>query len=257
MNKDLITICYLYSRSMSIYGDKGNVICLQRRAEWRNKEVKIIEYNIGDKNIDWHDVDIFFFGGGQDLQQEAVADDLQKVGSKIIEQVVKNKAAVLAICGGLQLLAKYYETIDGKKIDGIGLFEAYTVGGKRRFIGNVAIETELFGEKRIIVGFENHSGRTYADWQKVSPLGNVLVGGGNNGEDQTEGIVYLNAVGSYLHGSLLPKNPWLADWLLLRGLERRYEKYVLNDLDDQVELHANQAARELALKSGKVENITS
>lgn len=257
MREDFIKLCFLYSRSMNIYGDRGNIICLQQRARWRGKKVVVEEYNIGDDNHDFSDIDLFFFGGGQDMQQVEVANDLKKIGESIKKQVLEKQSSLLAICGGLQLLSKYYKTADDQVIDGIGLFDAYTLGGKVRFIGNVVAESSLFGKERSLVGFENHSGRTYANWDVVEPLGRVVVGSGNNGEDGTEGVVYKNAVGSYLHGSLLPKNPWLADWLLLRAFQRRYGDYQLADLDDEVEISANKSVVRLAKKVGGVKNISN
>jgi len=256
VKNDFIKICFLYSRSMNIYGDRGNIICLQHRAWWRGKDVVLMEYNVGDAAL-FDDVDLFFFGGGQDFQQLEVAKDLLKIGDKIKNQVLHKKAVILSVCGGLQLLAKYYQTRDGNRIEGIGLFDAYTVAGKERFIGNVVVESDLFGPEKLLVGFENHSGRTYANWQVVKPLGRVVVGDGNNGEDKTEGIVFENAVGSYLHGSLLPKNPWLADWLLEKAFARRYGDYQLAELDDEVEIRANREVVSLAKKVGRVKNITS
>jgi len=255
MEQDQIKIGWLYSRSMNLYGDRGNIMSLFRRAKWRGKGVEVLEYNIGDK-FDFADIDLFFFGGGQDMQQLEVSQDLIKVGKKILKQVEKKGAAMLAICGGLQLMANYYETKGGHRIEGVGLFDAHTVGGEERFIGNVLIDSELAGESNRLVGFENHSGRTYLA-QGVQPLGKVVVGRGNNGEDGTEGVVYQNAIGSYLHGSLLPKNPWLTDWLLLRAFSRRYGDYQLESLNDEVELRAQEAAIKLAHHQGSVKNITS
>lgn len=255
--KDEIKIAWLYSRTMNLYGDRGNIICLQQRANWRHKKTQVIEYNIGDKELSWHEIDLFFFGGGQDQQQLEVAKDLKAIGKKIKNQIENEKAVMLGICGGLQLMANYYETSEGNKIDGVGLFDAYTVGGARRFIGNILAKSKLDQTERKLVGFENHSGRTYANWEKCQPLGEVIIGNGNNGEDKSEGIVYKNAVGSYLHGSLLPKNPWLADWLLLKAFEKKFGHYKLEALDDTVEIEAAEAAEILAKKVDKVENITS
>ncbi|MBU0648252.1 glutamine amidotransferase [Patescibacteria group bacterium] len=241
---------------MSIYGDRGNIICIKKRVEWRGREVVIDEYNVGDKKYNFEDVDLFFFGGGQDIHQIEVALDLKTVGKMINRQVVDKRAALLAICGGMQLLAKYYQPTLGDRIEGTGLFDAYTRGGKERFIGNVVVESEIGGEKNNLVGFENHSGRTYANWDNMKPLGKALIGRGNNGEDGTEGMVFQNAVGSYLHGSLLPKNPWLADWLIQKAFIRRYDDYQLEELNDDVEKKANEAAQVVAENVGKVSNIS-
>ena len=254
MNQDFIKIVFLYSRSMNIYGDRGNIICLQQRAQWRQKKVEVLEYNTGDKNFDFSDVDLFFFGGGQDVQQMEVADDLHKIGRKILHQLQQKKAAMLAICGGMQLMADYYQLSDGQKISGLGFFSAYTVASKKRQIGNVVVDSDIFGR---VVGFENHSGQTFVDWKKNIPLGKVRIGSGNNGQDGFEGVINLNAVGSYLHGSLLPKNPRLADWLLLKAFERRYGNYQLTDLDNSVEEEAGKKAEFIAGKVNRVTNLTS
>lgn len=255
MENDKIKICWLYSRSMNLYGDRGNIIALNRRVKWRGKDLELVEYNIGDQ-IEFDDIDLFFFGGGQDVQQQEVSIDLERVGGKIKKQVDRGGAAMLAICGGMQLMAQYYETKEGMKLAGVGLFDAYTVGGEERFIGNVLIETDLFGVGLEVVGFENHSGRTYLG-TKSQPLGRVLAGRGNNGEDGTEGVVFKGAIGSYLHGSLLPKNPVLADWLIEKAFIRRYGKYSLEPLDNEIELKALEVAKKMALRAGAVRNITS
>lgn len=241
---------------MNIYGDRGNIICLKKRIEWRGKKVVLDCYDIGMEDYDFGEVDLFFFGGGQDMQQAEVAKDIKRVENDIKEQVVERKAALLAVCGGMQLLARYYETKEGEKYEGAGIFDAYTVGGRERFIGNVVVKSSIFGEERNLVGFENHSGRTYANWEKVSPLGKVIVGRGNNGEDQTEGVVFMNAIGTYLHGCVLSKNPELADWLIQKAFERRYNKYILESLDDSMENMAKIYAMELAKKIGRVKNIS-
>lgn len=257
MDGDTIKILWLYSRLMNLYGDRGNVMCLTKRAEWRGKKVVLEEYDIGMQKPDWKEVDLIFFGGGQDQQQLDVGKDLQKIGSDIKKQIEENGMVMLCICGGLQLMANYYETIEGQKIDGAGVFDAYTIGGNRRFIGNILAKSKLNGVENKLVGFENHSGRTFANWEKCQSLGEIISGEGNNGEDKTEGLVYKNAVGSYLHGCLLPKNPWLADWLLQKAFEKKYGHYQLEALDDKVEIEAAEVAMLLAKKVNRVNNITS
>lgn len=225
-----LTIGYLYPDLMNIYGDTGNIIALKKRAEWRGIEVKIKNISLKEK-VKKGECDIFFFGGGQDQQQELVAKDLAKKGH-IIKQEIERGVPLLAICGGYQLLGEYYKPFSGPRLPGVGLFPAYTVAGDKRMIGNIVIET-MFGK---LVGFENHSGQTFLT-KNALPLGMVLSGFGNNGENQTEGCIYKNAVGCYMHGSLLPKNPKLADWLLQKAL-----KIELEPLDDSLELKAHQAA---------------
>ncbi len=232
-----IIIAYLYGDLMDIYGDTGNIAALQKRAEWRNIDVEVKNISVGDK-LKKNDADIFFFGGGQDQAQELVAADLTS-GSKgkIVRAEVERGVPLLSICGGYQLLGEYYKPHNGPKLQGVGLFPAYTKAGEKRMIGNIIIES-MFGK---LVGFENHSGKTFLKKNGV-PFGMVAKGFGNNGEDQTEGCIYKNAIGCYMHGSLLPKNPKLADWLLQKALEVKYGKTIeLKQLDDTFELQAHNA----------------
>jgi CobQ-like glutamine amidotransferase family enzyme len=229
---------------MSVYGDRGNVLALVRRAEWRGVEASVRGLSIGD-DLDPTEVDLIFFGGGQDREQAVVSADFLRQKGDAVRQAVDSGAAVLSVCGGYQLLGRSYTTVDGQELPGAGLFDVRSVPGPKRHIGNVLIETELDGERRTLVGFENHSGRTYLG-ANVQPLGRTIVGAGNNGEDGTEGAVFKTAIGCYLHGSLLPKNPWLADYLLARALRHRTgEPVVLEPLDDRLEqqAHAAVAAR--------------
>lgn len=233
-----LTIGYLYGDLMNIYGDTGNIIALQKRAEWRGIEVEVKMLTIGSK-LKKGDVDLFFFGGGQDQAQELVSRDLvtSKKG-EIIKQELERGVPLLAICGGYQLLGAYYQPHKGPKLPGVGLFQAYTEASFDRMIGNIVVES-MFGS---LVGFENHSGKTHLK-KDALPLGRVTKGFGNNGEDQLEGCIYKNAVGCYMHGSLLPKNPKLADWLLQKALEVKYGKDIkLEPLDDSLENQAHQKA---------------
>ena len=237
---------------MSVYGDRGNVLTLVRRAEWRGIPILVSELTVGDA-LDPSEADLVFFGGGQDREQAVVSPDFLRQKGAAVVQAVENGAAVLSVCGGYQLLGRSYTTVDGQELPGAGLFDVRSVPGPRRHIGNVLIETSLDGVSRTLVGFENHSGRTYLG-NGVSPLGRVVVGAGNNGEDGTEGAVYRGAVGSYLHGSLLPKNPWLADRLLSRALRHRLGTDVeLPPLDDafENEAHRSVAAR-IRARGGRV-----
>lgn len=231
-----IVIGYLYGDLMNIYGDIGNIIALKKRAQWRGIEVEIKNISMGDK-LKKGDVDIFFFGGGQDQAQELVSVDLVKSGKgRIIKQEIERGVPLLAICGGYQLLGDYYQPHKGPKLPGISLFPAYTLASHDRMIGNIVIES-MFGE---LVGFENHSGKTHLKKDAIA-LGMVNKGWGNNGKDRTEGCIYKNAIGCYMHGSLLPKNPKLADWLLQKALEVKYGKEIkLEPLDDTLELQAHQ-----------------
>lgn len=230
-----LTIGYLYGDLMNIYGDTGNIIALKKRAEWRGIDVEIKNISIGDK-LKKGDADIFFFGGGQDQAQSLVASDLESSGKgKIIKSEVERGIPLLAICGGYQLLGEYYKPHKGPKLQGIGLFPAYTLASHDRMIGNIIIES-MFGK---LAGFENHSGKTHLKKGAI-PLGMVIKGFGNNGKDRIEGCIYKNAIGCYMHGSLLPKNPRLADWLLKKALEIKYGKELkLEPLDDTLELQAH------------------
>lgn len=237
-----LTIGYLYGDLMNIYGDTGNIITLKKRAEWRGIAVKVRNISVGDQLDTFHvssKPDLYFFGGGQDQQQEIVARDLGESGKgKAIKAEVERGVPLLSVCGGYQLLGNYYKPHKGPKLPGISLFPAYTVASFDRMIGNIVIESQ-FGK---LVGFENHSGKTYLK-KGASPFGMVTRGYGNNGADKTEGCMYKNAIGCYMHGSLLPKNPKLADWLLKKALEVKYGKKVdLKPLDDSLELQAHQNA---------------
>ena len=237
---DLI-IAWLYGAKMNIYGDRGNVMALAQRASWRDIDVRLLDVGIGDP---LPPADIFFFGGGQDQEQIAVAKDLQGAKGEALRAEVEDGAALLAVCGGYQLLGQEYRPYDGAPLSGIGLFDLVTEAGSERFIGNVVVDTP-FGT---VVGFENHSGITHLG-PTARPLGTVRVGRGNNGRDGTEGAIHKNAIGCYLHGSVLPKNPELADWLLRAGLRRRHGDVDLQPLSDDMEQAAHQSAMARAIRT--------
>lgn len=249
-----LTIGYLYGDLMNIYGDTGNIIVLQQRAKWRGIEVEVKVKSLKSK-IKKGEFDLYFFGGGQDQQQGLVAKDLLKK-SKILKTEIERGVPLLSICGGYQLLGEYYQPHKGPKLPGVGIFPAYTIAGSKRMIGNIVIEIQdlrfkihenheslIINPKSLnLVGFENHSGQTFLKDPNLS-LGKVQKGFGNNGEDGTEGCIYKNAIGCYMHGSLLPKNPKLADWLLKKALEVKYNKEIhLKPLDDLLEIEAHNAA---------------
>jgi lipid II isoglutaminyl synthase (glutamine-hydrolysing) len=234
------TIGWLYPTKMNIYGDRGNVIALQRRAEWRGLETCVHEIGIGDPIP--AGIDVFFFGGGQDQQQVAVARDLQGAKGDAIKAAIEEGASLLAVCGGYQLLGHEYRPHAAEPLPGIGLFDLVTVAGPERFIGNVVIESR-WGD---IVGFENHSGLTTLG-PNQAPMGRIKVGRGNNGRDGLEGAIYRNAVGCYLHGSLLPKNPALTDWFIESSLKRRSPEFTLPPLNDAREDLARETAIERAV----------
>lgn len=229
-----LVIGWLYGASMNIYGDRGNVLALRKRAEWRGFDVEVRQIGIGDDIP--ADIDIFFWGGGQDQQQIPVARDIAGAKGEALREAIENGAAMLAICGGYQLLGHGYQPHDTDFLPGVGLFDASSVAGERRFIGNVVVQSEQFGT---LVGFENHSGLTTLKGN-CQPLGQVVIGHGNNGHDGTEGAVYKHAIGCYLHGALLPKNPHLTDWLIQSGIRHRYTDVVqIPTLGDTLEQAAH------------------
>jgi CobQ-like glutamine amidotransferase family enzyme len=240
------TVGWLYPDLMNIYGDRGNVLTLLKRAQWRGFDARLRELPKGDCG-EVSEVDVFFFGGGQDREQEQVYDDLLEHKAHRLAAAVAEGAAVLAVCGGYQLLGRYYQTAEGQRLPGIGVLDVWTDAGDRRAIGNVVVDAGGLGlEPPTLVGFENHSGRTHLG-PGVKPLGKVLVGHGNSG-DGFEGAVFENVFGTYLHGSLLPKNPQLADLVTSRGLGRHGARAPLAPLDDRLELeaHARVEARVLS-----------
>lgn len=216
-----IRLAHLYPKLLNIYGDGGNIITLKKRCEWRGINIKIDEINISD-SIGEHD--IYFIGGGQDLQQIEVSVELQKHKDFLTNERERG-AVFLGICGGYQLMGHYYQPHNGDRLKGISLLDVYTVAGDRRFIGNVTVETE----RGTLVGFENHSGLTYLQGE-TKPLGKVITGNGNNGNDKTEGARYKNVFGTYLHGSFLPKNIKFADYILELALGEKLEP-----LEDTIE----------------------
>ena len=230
-----LKILHLYPKEMNLYGDHGNVLTLKKRCEWRGIKTEIIEHEPGDEIPD--DIDIVFGGGGQDSNQDKIVDDLQKIAPKL-KNFVENNTPTLLICGLYQLFGKYFETQDGHKLPGINVIDITTKAGPSRLIGNVVIDTPEFGE---VVGYENHSGLTELG-KNVSAFGTVTKGYGNNGKDLTEGAKYLNCIGTYLHGPVLPKNPRLADFLILKAAERKQKTTRLERLNDSIENRAHKTA---------------
>jgi CobQ-like glutamine amidotransferase family enzyme len=232
------TVGWLYPDLMNIYGDRGNILTLLQRARWRGFEPKLLELGRGNAK-EMEDVDVFFFGGGQDREQALVYEDLLEFKQPPLERAVAGGAQILAVCGGYQLLGHYYQTFEGERFPGIGLIDVSTEAGKQRFIGDVVIETNIAGlTPKTLVGFENHSGRTFLG-PKAKPLGQIVLGHGNNGSDGKEGCIQGGVIGSYLHGSLLPKNPHLADHLIRAALRRRGVDE-LSRLDDSAEMSAHE-----------------
>lgn len=237
-----LTLAWLYPDLMNTYGDRGNIVILQKRCEWRGIEVKIAKISVGDDIEQLKKSDLIFMGGAQDTQQEIVNEDLFKNKGPILKEQIENETPGLFICGAYQFLGNYYITADGKKLPGLGIFPMYTQNpGKERLIGNIALKihnSKFIIHNSLIVGFENHGGRTYLE-DATMAFGEVIKGFGNNGKDRTEGIIYKNSIGSYLHGPILPKNPELADWLIQKALEKKYNKDLkLKTLDDTMEKNA-------------------
>src|SRR5437762_8904482 len=240
-----LRIAHLYADEMNIYGDRGNILTLTKRAQWRGIPVEIRAVGRGP-DPDLSDANLIFWGGGQDRDQELVFKDAAAHKVTAIRQAIERGAVVLAVCGGYQLLGEYYVTADGKKLPGLGLVDLHTVPGQRRNIGNIVIETSDLGlTPPTLVGFENHSGKTYLG-PGLQPLGRVLRGAGNNGEDGNEGVMRGNVFGTYLHGSLLPKNPHFADLLIERALMRKGIQR-LAGLAATEELEAHQSVSERVL----------
>ncbi|MEK7621191.1 MAG: glutamine amidotransferase [Patescibacteria group bacterium] len=232
-----IRILQLYPSEMNIYGDWGNTLTLRRRLEWRGYKVELLEHHPG---ADFPmDVDLVVGGGGQDSGQDKIKDDLLKIGPAL-QKLADENVPMLMICGLYQLFGRFFQTHKGEKIEGIGIFKLETYGGPKRLIGNVVTKNDEFGE---IVGYENHSGLTKLDVDQAS-LGIVTKGDGNNGEDKTEGARYKNVIGSYLHGSLLPKNPKLADFFIAKAIEKKYDKVELQPIDDSLVNKARVIAKE-------------
>lgn len=230
-----LNICHLYPDLLNVYGDYGNILVLKYRAEKRGIKVNIINLSV-DEAFDDKLYDIVLFGGGQDFEQSIVSKDMVETKKNNIQKYIEDGKVFLSICGGYQLLGKYYTTPEGEKLPGLSILDIYTESGDNRFIGNTVIYNEEF--KETYVGFENHSGRTYIG--DLKPLGKVLYGYGNNGEDGYEGCIYKNTFCTYFHGSLLSKNPELADRLLMLALKSKYEEVNLCPLNDTLELNAKE-----------------
>ena len=246
-----LRVGHLYPDYLNIYADRGNIAVLARRAAWRGHELEVHSLSVGEE-VRAGEHDLLYVGGGQDREQELVAPDLVRKADGLLEAVAGG-AALLAVCGGYQLLGRSYRDFHGQDLPGIGLFPFDTVAGERRMIGDVLLECELEpGEGRTLAGFENHAGRTRLDLD-ATPLGRVVAGFGNDGESGFEGCRVGRAVGTYLHGPLLPRNPWFADWLLAQALAHRLgEPPRLDPLPDELEREAHAvSARRAEARGGR------
>ena len=237
-----LRVCHLYPRELNIYADRGNIAVLRNRCEWRAIPVEITELGLGE-SIAPGRFDLFYLGGGQDRDQSAVAGDLIATKSASLIAELDAGAALLAVCGGYQLAGAGYTGVDGSRMPGAGILDVDTIAAPTRLIGNLAIEADVGGRSATVVGFENHAGRTRLG-PRARPLGRVIAGHGNNGEDGGEGALEGRAIGTYLHGPLLPKNPWLADVLIGWGLAHCAggPEPELDPLDDALEQRAHATA---------------
>ena len=238
-----IKICHLYPDLLNLYGDRGNILALMKRCEWRGIRAETVSVSLDEPFIS-EEYDIIFIGGGQDYEQSIIQDDLMQGKRDAVKEAVEGGKVFLAICGGLQLLGRYYRTHEGKDIECIGALDLWTHGSHDRLIGNLVFECDFLKNENfdgLVVGFENHSGKTYFG-PTVKPLGKVISGFGSNGEDGFEGARYNNVFCSYSHGSLLPKNPALADHLISMALKNKYPDFVsLQSLDDRFEARARES----------------
>lgn len=233
-------IAHLYPDLMNLYGDRGNLLCLQKRIEWYGHTCQIENLSL-QNDMDFSQYDMVFMGGGSDREQGLVYKDLLKLGNKLKDNI-DNGLPMLCICGAYQLLGLSYIDADGQPIDGLKFFNFYTVAGHPRLIGNVLIETNLDNHNISVVGFENHGGRTHLNDSSLQPFGKVIKGYGNNGVDGGEGIKYHNLIGTYLHGPLLPKNPAIADFFI-SAMAKRQGVELGAAPDDNIEQFAHNQAK--------------
>ncbi|MGG0256573.1 glutamine amidotransferase [Bacillus toyonensis] len=221
----VIKIFHFFPCKLNLYGDQGNIITLVKRAEWRDIDVEVVEVN-DVHSVDFTQADLLFIGGGSDREQFLCTEQLRLVKNEL-SSMIEDEIPMLSICGGYQFLGEYYITVQGEILKGLNILDFYTEAQHPRLVGPIHVESEYFGR---IVGFENHSGRTYHNYRE---LGSVLKGYGNNDTDKKEGIFYKNVIGTYLHGPILPNNPVIADFLLQKAIERRYSSIKLEPLNDK------------------------
>lgn len=235
-----VRLCHLYPHMMNIYADRGNIAVFRQRLAWRDMALVITEIGLGD-DIEPGQHDLYYLGGGQDRDQNLVAKDLV-AKSPTLQAAADAGAAQLYVCGGIQLAGHSYVTADGTQLPGLGILDLTTEAGDSRLIGDLVIDATIAGTTHRVVGYENHVGRTRLG-PSCMPLGRVVSGHGNDGESGSEGAIFNHVIGTYLHGPLLPKNPWLADLLLGWALDHRYgPDVVLRPLEDTIETRAHNAA---------------
>jgi CobQ-like glutamine amidotransferase family enzyme len=242
-----LTVMNMYSDILNTYGDIGNFTCINQRIRWRGIGLNIQECTIDkDDDFNWEDIDIILIGGGSDNNQSIVSNHLLEQRKDLVE-FVETGGVLLAICGSYQMFGNKYIDLEGNDIPCLEVFDIETKSEANRLIGDIVISNAIPDSKNSInndfdfklesmVGFENHGGRTYHNYDS---LGYVKVGFGNNGEDKTEGMVYKNFLGSYLHGPFLPKNPHIADYMIFNALKRKYSIDEIEDLNDSIEINAH------------------
>ncbi len=240
MSKSIINIGWLYHNLMNTYGDRGNIIALLYRLKKRGLKSKLIKISVNDSYQLLKNLDFVFMGGAQDKQQEIVNKDLFKKKGEVLKELIYQGIPGLYVCGAYQFLGNYYKAADGTVIDGLKIFDIYTENpgfNYPRLIGDIIIKPYFLSNK-IVVGFENHGGRTYLG-KDLQSFAQVIKGFGNNGQDKTEGVIFKNSIGTYLHGPILPKNPELTDWFIKKILEKKYKKKIkLKKIDNKYELLA-------------------
>ncbi|MGG5254777.1 type 1 glutamine amidotransferase [Neobacillus sp. SM06] len=227
-----LTLYHFFPHTLNLYGDRGNIICLKKRCEWRGITLEVKEIN-DPADVDRDGCDLFMIGGGSDREQSIATARLESIVSEI-KAWIEDGVSGLTICGGYQFLGEYYEMKNGEKLKGMGILPFYTKSGEDRFMSNLLVDSKPFGH---IIGFENHGGKTY---HGLPTLGKVINGYGNNGQSGEEGLHYNNLIGTYLHGPVLSKNPKIADYLIGKALERKTGK-TLEPLYDKLENEANQS----------------
>ena len=235
-----LTIYHMYPDLLNLYGDIGNIINLKKRCEWRGIKANIVNFTV-ENDMELAEADIFFMGGGSDRGQSIVYSDLTRYRN-VLTDAIEDNSVFLAICGGYQLLGESYIDAMGNRIPGLGVLDYTTESEEGRLIGNVIIKNHLKLNPETFVGFENHGGRTYHDYDT---LGTILTGNGINGKDNLEGMIYKNCIGTYLHGPVLPKNPHLTDHIILSALKRKYDIKNLEQIDDNLEYNAHNRELEL------------
>lgn len=236
--KQKLIIGWLYPDLMSTYGDRGNILVLQKRCQWRDIETEVKRLDVGFSENELKSCNILFMGGAQDTQQMIVSHDFSTTKTALLKELIEAGTPGLYICGAYQFLGQYYKESNGNKIPGLGILDLYTQHpgeSEKRLIGNLIVDSPI----GTLVGFENHGGRTFISDKKLA-LGKVIKGFGNNGKDRTEGIMFGNSIGTYLHGPVLPKNPKLADFLIQKALEKKYGKTKLKPLNDSLEEKAKE-----------------